>query len=422
MKEQPELAIHEVPVKDLVPYAHNAKLHSERQVDTIAASISEFGMDDPIAVWHNAEGEKEIIEGHGRVMALKKLGIETAPVIYLDHLTDEQRRAYTHVHNQTTLNSGFDMEILESDIEQLDFDWESFGFGAVEKLDGAGIDFSKQEGMSAHTDEYDEFVSKFEPKKTTDDCYTPSAVYDAVKNWAFEEYGLEGREIVRPFYPGGDYERFDYPDGCVVIDNPPFSILSEILRFYNGRGIDYFLFAPALTSLKSDAPCHVYVSADIEYENGAKVRTAFLTSLQDEAARTAPALNEALKCANDDASELPKYSYPDNLLTASDLMKICRGGVAFSVGYGVKISALDVQKDIGKAVYGGGMLISDQDAKAKADAIAEAELAISRRLVEKTNWCGRQDEGGAVRFELSEREREIVEGIGKPGKRPTSGA
>lgn len=128
MRPQPELRIHEVPVEDLVPYAHNAKLHSERQVDTIASSISEFGDCDPIAAWHNADGQPEIVEGHGRLLALKKLGIETAPVIFLDHLTDEQRRAYTHVHNQTTLNSGFDVELLDQEIQQLDFDWDSFGF------------------------------------------------------------------------------------------------------------------------------------------------------------------------------------------------------------------------------------------------------------------------------------------------------
>ena len=128
MKEQPELTVREVPVDELVPYAGNAKKHSDYQVGTIAASIEEFGNCDPIAVWHNVGGEMEIVEGHGRVLALKKLGIKIAPVIFLDHLTDEQRRAYTHVHNQTTFNSGFDVELLEQDIEQLDFDWESFGF------------------------------------------------------------------------------------------------------------------------------------------------------------------------------------------------------------------------------------------------------------------------------------------------------
>ena len=59
------------------------------------------------------------------------------------------------------------------------------------------------------TEKYKAFVDKFKPKKTTDDCYTPPYIYDAVKDWAVKEYGLEGRPIVRPFYPGGDYENVE---------------------------------------------------------------------------------------------------------------------------------------------------------------------------------------------------------------------
>ena len=92
---------------------------------------------------------------------------------------------------------------------------------------------------------YDEFVEKFKPKLTTDDCFTPQPVYEAVKNWACREYGIDERQIVRPFWPGGDYENFEYPEGCVVLDNPPFSIMIKICRFYNERKIRFFLFTPA---------------------------------------------------------------------------------------------------------------------------------------------------------------------------------
>lgn len=85
------------------------------------------------------------------------------------------------------------------------------------------------------TAEYAAFVEKFVPKKTTDECYTPALVYEAVRGWAVERYGLQGREIVRPFYPGGDYERAEYPAGCVVIDNPPFSMISKICAFYQKK-------------------------------------------------------------------------------------------------------------------------------------------------------------------------------------------
>lgn len=127
--DMPELKITMAKVDELVPYAGNAKLHPFEQIEQIANSIEEFGNNDPIAVWHNADGEMEIVEGHGRLLALKKLGIEECPVICLDHLTDEQRRAYVHIHNKLNMNSGFDIGILSSEIEQLDsFDWGEFGF------------------------------------------------------------------------------------------------------------------------------------------------------------------------------------------------------------------------------------------------------------------------------------------------------
>ena len=83
-------------------------------------------------------------------------------------------------------------------------------------------------------EEYRAFVDKFKPKKTTDDCYTPPNIYEAVKTWVVNEYHIsKDTPIIRPFYPGGDYEHYDYPEGCVVIDNPPFSILSKIIILFS---------------------------------------------------------------------------------------------------------------------------------------------------------------------------------------------
>ena len=124
--------------------------------------------------------------------------------------------------------------------------------------------------------EYNKFVEKFKTKKTTDDCYTPPNVYEAVSGWVEKEYGLERSKFVRPFYPGGDYERFIYPPDCIVVDNPPFSILSKIVRFYEYRGIKYFLFAPTLTLFTSKIACAIAVGATVTYENGATVTTSFL--------------------------------------------------------------------------------------------------------------------------------------------------
>lgn len=138
MRPMPELTVVEVPTSELVEYANNAKLHPHEQVDQIANSISEFGNNDPIAVWHNEDGEPEIVEGHGRLMALRKLGIETAPVIFLDHLTDEQRRAYALVHNKLTMNSDFDFEILADELASITLDMGEFGFSETIEWDFGG--------------------------------------------------------------------------------------------------------------------------------------------------------------------------------------------------------------------------------------------------------------------------------------------
>lgn len=130
-----ELNIVEVPITDLVPYAKNANIHSNTQIDQIANSISEFGFIDPVGIWENEQGQPEIVEGHGRVLAAKRLGYKELPVIYLNALTDEQRRAYTHVHNQLTRNSEFDEGLLLAEIEALDFDWEALGFEITEDKD-----------------------------------------------------------------------------------------------------------------------------------------------------------------------------------------------------------------------------------------------------------------------------------------------
>jgi len=133
----PQLSLSMTPVADLAPYAGNAKIHTDEQVEQIAQSIRDFGFDDPVGVWHDGDGTPVIVEGHGRVLAAQLLGMEEVPTISLDHLTDAQRRAYTHVHNQTTLTSGFDMEALQAELAALpEFEWEAYGFDLDEVLEG----------------------------------------------------------------------------------------------------------------------------------------------------------------------------------------------------------------------------------------------------------------------------------------------
>jgi hypothetical protein len=148
------------------------------------------------------------------------------------------------------------------------------------------------------TGEYGAFVEKFKPKKTTDDCYTPDNVYAAVLDWAVKEYGLEGAQIIRPFYPGGDYTKEDYSGNCAVIDNPPFSILAEICRWYNQRGIRFFLFGPGQTLFSGsgmDGINYVICDGSITYANGATIKTGFVTNLGQYKIIVAPDLIKQLK-------------------------------------------------------------------------------------------------------------------------------
>ena len=252
--------------------------------------------------------------------------------------------------------------------------------------------------------EYEAFVNKFKPKKTTDDCYTPLPVYEAVRDWACAEYGIDPNSILRPFYPGGDYEHETYPDGCSVLDNPPFSILSQIVEFYLSRGIHFFLFAPSLTILSGRKTVmrttHICCDANITYENGAVVRTGFITNLGGSViARTAPDLKRAIDCAVEESKttrELPKYQYPNHIVTAAMLQKLAKYGVNFSVDAAdcAPVYVLDAQREAGKSVFGGGLLLSDRAAAEKAAA----------------------EKAAAIIWELSPRELEIVHKLGNSNK------
>ena len=119
-----ELKIEYVNIDDLKPYEKNAKIHTEKQVFQIEKSIKEFGFNDPIAVWND-----EIVEGHGRMIAAQRMGMKEVPIIRLDNLTDEQRRAYMLVHNKLTMNSGFDFDVLVGELSAFsDVDMSAYGF------------------------------------------------------------------------------------------------------------------------------------------------------------------------------------------------------------------------------------------------------------------------------------------------------
>jgi len=122
------MQIEQRKVTDLIPYARNARTHSDEQVAQIAASIKEFGFNNPILV----DGENGIIAGHGRLAAARKLGLDTVPVIELAHMSDTKKRAYILADNKLAMNAGWDFELLGVELEELKIDGidlELTGFG-----------------------------------------------------------------------------------------------------------------------------------------------------------------------------------------------------------------------------------------------------------------------------------------------------
>lgn len=250
---------------------------------------------------------------------------------------------------------------------------------------------------------YEEFVEKFKPKKTTDDCYTPPEVYEAVLRWveANSRVAFDRSQVLRPFKPGGDYESEDYR-GRVVVDNPPFSILSKIVNFYLGRGVKFFLFAPSLTLLsgrvKPGSVTYVANFCNITYENGAVVKTSFITNMMGgEFVVIDPALNDAVKDAQrTDTVRLPKYSYPRNLFYARTICAI-NGRAALRIGWdevaSPRLNRLDSQAGSGKAIFGGGYLLSTAAAERVEFLLSARERAAAAERVE---------------FQLNERERAMI--------------
>jgi hypothetical protein len=401
--------VQEVTLSKLIPYVNNAKIHSEDQVTKIASSIREFGFLSPVLI----DAKYNIIAGHGRVMAAKKLELESVPCVFIEGLTEAQRKAYILADNRLSDLGTWDMEIAAGEFEELrdlNFDLTLTGFSFPELgnqgdwfEDHERNDASRQEG----NDEYNEFLDKFEQPKTTDDCYTPDGVYDAVVEWVAKEYKLDKSKFIRPFYPGGDYQNEKYSQGCVVVDNPPFSILSEILRWYCERDIKFFLFAPTLTLFGSGRDCdvcYIPVTVTVTYENGAVVNTSFITNLDDAKVRAIPELHETVEKAADEfrkelKRELPKYSYPNEVITASGVAQFSKYGVPFKVypEECERISTLDAQKESGKSIFGGGFLISEKAAAEKA----AAEKAAAEKAA-------------ATVWQLSDREKQIVKSLGNP--------
>ena len=252
---------------------------------------------------------------------------------------------------------------------------------------------------------YDEFVDKFKPKHTTDNCYTPGLVYDSILAWVRKEYNISAdTRIIRPFWPGEDYKQADYTGDCIVVDNPPFSILSQICSYYQTHGIRFFMFAPSLTLFSTAKGQLNYVISDqvIVYENGATIPTSFVTNMGEYKIQIAPELDQSIKDAMEvtkqaqkEIKNIPKYNLPPNICTAARLKAIARQHIP------LKISAADVRfvrkiDAMKQTLFGCGFLLSNKAAAEKA----AAEKAAAEKAAAET-------------YDLSSRELEIIAELDK---------
>lgn len=246
--------------------------------------------------------------------------------------------------------------------------------------------------------DYESYIAKFQDgEKTSDDTFTPKDVYEAVLRYVGETCDLSDKVILRPFYPGGDYENAEYPENGVVIDNPPFSILKKIIVFYTSRHIPFFLFGPGLMMGDYCNFCSVIVvSEQITFENGAKIHCNFASNMfGDIVVATAPRLDEYFRNCPSQIQKAPiaKIGYPDHVLSIGQMQQICKGGVEFSV----RRNECEIIKRLDRlsenahkgGLYGKHFLLNSEKMREKLGA---------RRTVDRT-----------IYVELSDRERKIIE-------------
>ncbi len=203
--------------------------------------------------------------------------------------------------------------------------------------------------------------------------------------------------------PDGDFENVPYNANSVVIDNPPFSILAKIVKFYVENNVKFFLFAPHLTLFQNIKDVTAVVcGVHIVYENGAKINTSFLTNmLGDFAVISDLELFNRLDKFNKVSNPLPKYKYPKNVLTVNEVYKMMRKGVGIKIPKNecLFVRELDSQKPHKKRIFGAGLLISNRIAKERKEAEHLSYLKNG------------SNEDNVVVWELSEREKLIIKNL-----------
>lgn len=255
---------------------------------------------------------------------------------------------------------------------------------------------------AARFNDYEGFVAKFRPpaRMTTDECYTPGPTYAAVLGWLGEQVPLGGREIVRPFFPGGDYEAAAYPPGCVVVDNPPFSIVAAVKRFYLARGVKFFLFAPALTLFSGAGEeahdiTYIITGRSLTFTNGARVAIGFVSNLFGPLRIwLCPGLGARLAEAQGVRPEAVNAARLSGLARRAEF-RVDRGECR-------RVRGLDAGLGSRREIYGHGFLLSRGKARELAAlraAHAPARVRLSAReeaIVDALG--GGEAEGGATRW------------------------
>ena len=212
---------------------------------------------------------------------------------------------------------------------------------------------------------------------STDECYTPPAVYDTVLNYAVERYGLQDKHIVRPFIPGGDYQKYVYDKNDVVIDNPPFSMTIKIAKWYIENNIPFFLFINGLYGVSLSRGLHgkatvIVTNANVSfYHNGSekRIKLGFVTNLEPKniVIRGDATLTNRLNGLVNKKS-FKRFHYPENFLKNNDILSALQRNVELKLTTDNCLfeDNLDYHKAQMHAkpqrvhVFGGGYLVSDQ--------------------------------------------------------------
>ena len=185
-----------VRIDKLKPYKNNARTHNEKQIEKIANSIQEFGFINPVLI----DSDYGIIAGHGRVKGAEKLGMDEVPCLFVEDLTEEQKRAYIIADNKLALDAGWDYELLKIELEELDnvnFDFTLTGFDDLE-LDDESLfsmdDLTEVDGYNEHEDDREYFTKTFTfpiEKKNQIICYLKVHQNEIVEQIIKESEGLD---------------------------------------------------------------------------------------------------------------------------------------------------------------------------------------------------------------------------------------